>query len=83
VVRHEDVSARGVELIQSDDFDAHSGKPHPCKCAPYEHAVEQANVAGDQRPGKADERGKGRGHSPEREHDERAEHGFLALSSEQ
>ncbi len=74
VVRHEDVSARGVELVEADGCNVHAGEADAGNGSPGEHAVEEADVAGEEGPGKADERGQGRGDGPEGEHEERAEH---------
>lgn len=74
VVRHEDVSARRVEVVEADRFDAHSGEADSGDGSPVEHAVEQADVAREEGPGKSDQCRKWCGDRPEREHDERAEH---------
>src|ERR1700685_1478342 len=54
VIRHEYVTLRRIEFVESDGLHPHSSDADAAPCAPHEHAIEQANIAGDQCPGKAD-----------------------------
>ena len=74
MIRHEDVAAGVVELIEADGFNAHTGDPHTGPGSPHEESVQDANIAHDEAGGKADDPGHRSGQGPEDEHDDRADH---------
>ena len=74
MIRHKNVSASGIEVIESDGFHADSSEANAIPCAEHEHSIEQVHVARDQRPRESDERGDGRGQGPKDEHGDGADH---------
>ena len=68
VVRHEHVSAFGIEPVQSDGLHPYSGQPRPHPGRPHRHAIEKTDIAGQKRPGKTKHRRQRKRQTPEREH---------------
>src|SRR5579864_17753 len=64
VVGHEDVAAGVIETIEADGLDAHARNPYAGAGSPHKQPVEQADVAGDERPGKSDQRRHWSGKAP-------------------
>src|ERR1700733_4810194 len=79
VIRHEDVTLRGIECVESHGFDAHAGDADAIPRAPHKQAVEQTDVTGDEGPGKADGRRNRSRKAPEGEHGESADHFWFSL----
>src|SRR5579863_4183629 len=74
VIRHKDVGARWIEFTESNGFYLYPGQPNTIPRPEHEHAVEQANVASNERPGKADQSGNRERQYPEGEHGYGADH---------
>src|SRR5208283_1533506 len=55
MVRHEDVGAGRIQSVESDGLDSNAGEAHAIPRADHEHAIQQANIAGDKRPREADQ----------------------------
>src|ERR1700733_977158 len=82
MVRHKDVSAGRIESVESDGLDSNAGEANPIPRTHHEHAIQQANVAGDKRPRETDQRRDGSGQSPEDEHRDGADHESICLERE-
>src|SRR6266404_2456964 len=80
VIRHEDVSAIAVKFVETDSLHSHARQPHPVPRAKHEHAIQQPNVARDERPGKSDESRYGRGQRPEYEHRNGSDHSWFLVA---
>src|ERR1700691_2910321 len=80
MVRHEDIGASGIELVEPDGSHFYAGQPNAIPGAEHEHAVEKADIAGDEGPGKADQGRDGQGQGPESEHCESAYHRSIGVS---
>jgi len=78
VIGHENVSALGIELVESNGFDLYPGETRPGPGSPHRDTVEEANVAGEESPGKAQHGCQGKRHAPERQHHNGANHGRVA-----
>src|SRR5208283_2095933 len=74
VVGHEDIGPRRVESVEADGSYADAAKAHAIPCPDHEHAIEEANVAGDKRPGESDQSRHGQGECPEDQHCDSADH---------
>ena len=78
VVGHEDVSAFGIELVESDGLDPYPGEACPGPGGAHGDAVQEANVAGQESPGKAQHGRQREREAPEREHHDGANHGRVS-----
>src|SRR5208337_1252550 len=82
MVRHEDVGAGRIKSVESDGLDSNAGEANAIPRSDHEHAIQQANIAGDKRPRKTDQSRDGRGQGPEDEHRDGADHESICLERE-
>src|SRR5580704_18448348 len=75
---HENVSALGIKFVESDGFDPYPGEACPGPRRAHSDPVKEANVSGEESPGKTQHGCQWKRQAPEREHHHGANHGRVS-----